>query len=133
MWGVDTNVLVRYYMADDPVQSPMAQRTLAKHSPFFVPKSVVLELVWVLQSVYAQDRPAVLKILEHLTDLDVAEIEDEDAVRRALAWFAQGLTFDDALHLASSHGCKGFLTFDDRSFARRARKMSAKPDCVLPK
>ena len=133
MWGVDTNVLARYYMADDSIQSPLAQRVLLEHVPFFVPKSVVLELVWVMQSNYALDKTAVLAALRHLTDSKAAVIEDAEAVHQAIDWFEKGLAFDDALHLASSRICKGFLTFDDRGFARRARKISAKPDCVLPR
>lgn len=133
MWGVDTNLLVRYYTADDPVQSPLAARMLAKHAPIYVPKSVVLELVWVLQGRYALGKNALLAVLRHLAALETAVLEDADALKQAIEWFEQDLAFDDALHLASSRACKGFLTFDDRKFARRARKLKAKPECVLPK
>lgn len=54
MRAVDTNVLARYYLRDDPVQSPLAASLLAA-GDVFVPKTVVLELAWVLQ--FVAERP----------------------------------------------------------------------------
>ena len=50
MIGLDTNVLVRYVMQDDPSQSPRATRlieALQPDAPGFVPVVALVELVWV--------------------------------------------------------------------------------------
>lgn len=41
MRAVDTNVLARYYLADDPTQSAIAKQVL-EAGEVFVPKTVVL-------------------------------------------------------------------------------------------
>ena len=44
----------------------------------------------------------------------------------------QGMDFADALHLAGSEHCEALYTFDDRRFARRARRIGATPNVVVP-
>jgi predicted nucleic acid-binding protein len=50
----------------------------------------------------------------------------------ALEWHEEGLDFADALHLSSSSHCSEFLTFDDKRFARRARKRGMRPAVRVP-
>lgn len=56
MLGVDTKLLVRYIVRDDPRQTAMAtrfiERLLARENPGFIGNIVLCELVWVLESVY---------------------------------------------------------------------------------
>ena len=52
MRAIDTNVLVRALVQDDPAQSQRALALLKDH-PAYVPVTVVLELEWVLRSRYA--------------------------------------------------------------------------------
>lgn len=132
MNSVDTNILVRYYTADDPVQSPLAARLIEQRAPIFVPKSVVLELVWVLESRYGIKRQRLLEVLRHLAALETAQIEDASCVETAIHDYGQGLEFEDALHLASSQSCERFYTFDRKSLARRAKRLGLKPDCEIP-
>ena len=61
MIGLDTNVLVRYIMQDDPKQSPKATRLIENFTndqPGFVPLVAVVELVWVLSSSYGSRVPS---------------------------------------------------------------------------
>lgn len=44
----------------------------------------------------------------------------------------QGIEFSDALHWALSYACEGLATFDDRGFARKAKKLGLKPAVVMP-
>lgn len=53
MRAVDTNVLARYYLRDDAAQARVADRILSD-GDVFVPKTVVLELEWVLRSIAEQ-------------------------------------------------------------------------------
>ena len=48
-------------------------------------------------------------------------MEDSKEVARALAWFAAGIDFADALHLASRPDGTSFATFDE-ALMRRARR-----------
>ena len=123
MRAVDTNILARYYLADDAPQSRMASQVL-EAGDVFVPKTVMLELAWVLESVAEQPPRRVQDCLRHLLALPGVTVEDEDEVEAALELSAKGVDFADALHLSASSACAQMLTFDDR-FVRRATK--AKP------
>lgn len=131
MRAVDTNILARFYLRDDAAQGRIAASVLTG-GDVFVPKTVILELEWVLR--YVADQPAgkVLGCLEHLLALPGITVEDRDEIEAALGHCRKGIDFADALHLAASKACSEFLTFDDRGYARRARKLRVKPPVLVP-
>lgn len=131
MRAVDTNILARYYLRDDPAHARIADNLLSA-GDLFVPKSVVLELEWVLRSVAGQLADKVADCLAHLIALPDVIIEDLDEVESALRHYRRGLDFADALHLASARDCAELLTFDDRRFARRATRLRVKPPVTIP-
>ncbi len=126
MRAVDTNVLARYYLRDDSAQARLADRVLSS-GDVFVPKTVMLELEWILRYVAEQPSRKVLDCLAHLSALPGVTIESHDEVEAALRYARQGIDFADALHLAASKACSEMLTFDDRRYARRARRLGLKP------
>ena len=130
MRAVDTNVLVRYYLRDDPAQSRLAETALSA-GDIFVPKTVLLELEWVLRSVAEQPARKVLDCLDHLIALPGVTVEDHDQVETALRHCREGVDFADALHHAASHACTELLTFDDRRYVRRAARLGLKPPVRL--
>ncbi len=130
MRAVDTNVLARYYLRDDAAQARLADRALSSGDAF-VPKTVVLELEWILRYVAEQPAGKVLDCLAHLIALPGITIEDHDEVETALRYARHGIDFADALHLAASKACSEMLTFDDRGYARRARRLGLKPSVKL--
>lgn len=132
MWAADTNVLVRYYTCDDEKQTARALQWLQNHAPCFVPVTVVQELYWVLESSYGLDSRKVLSVLQHLVHSPAFEVESGPLVQKALQVAQRGIEFPDALHWALSGACEGLATFDDRGFARRARRLGLKPGVVLP-
>ena len=87
--SIDTNILVRYLVRDDEPQFGQVRRLFDEvHESgerLFVPVTVMLELVWVLQKCYEIDRDAVLGALEAISDTDVLELEDAASVT---AWIA---------------------------------------------
>lgn len=129
MKSLDTNILVRYYAQDDALQSPIALRLFSNEAELYVTKSVLLEFFWVLTQAGKFRFPTqqVMSVFEHMQDLPNIRIEDAISVRTAITWCRAGLEFPDALHLAASGGCKTFLTFDDRKFARRAQRLGLTP------
>lgn len=131
MRAVDTNILVRYYLRDDPAQARLAEKILSAGN-VFVPKTVVLELEWVLRSVAGQPGNKVMDCLGHLIALPGITVEHQDQVETALRHCRDGIDFADAMHLAASQACSEMLTFDDRGYARRAGKLGLKPPVRLP-
>jgi predicted nucleic-acid-binding protein len=129
--AVDTNILARYYLHDDVVQGRLAAGVLSA-GDIFVPKTVVLELEWVLRYVANQPEKKVIECLAHLIALPGVTVEDRDEIEAALAHSRNGIDFADALHFAASKSCSELLTFDDRGFARRARKLRLKPPVRVP-
>ncbi len=131
MRAVDTNVLARYYLHDDPAQARLAGKILSA-GDVFVPKTVVLELEWVLRSVAEQPAGKVAECIAHLIALPGVTVEDHNQIEAALRHCRRGIDFADALHHAASHACSEMLTFDDRGYVRRAAKLGFKPPVRLP-
>src|SRR5579884_4130283 len=111
MLAVDTNLIVRYLVADDPEQSARA-RTLINGNDVFVAITVLLEVEWVLRSAYGYSAAQFVAAFTAFSGLPRVTIEDEEAVRTALEASRTGLDFADALHLARSQHCEAFITFD---------------------
>jgi len=107
---------------DDAVQGRIAADVLSA-GDVFVPKTVILELEWVLRYVADQPEDKVLDCLAHLIALPGITVEDRDEIEAALGHCRNGIDFADALHLAASKSCSELLTFDDRGYARRGLEL----------
>jgi len=129
--AVDTNILARYYLRDDAAQARVAGALLGA-GDLFVPKTVVLELAWVLRSVAGQPAGKVADCLAHLISLPGITVEDHDQIESALRHCRDGIDFADAMHHAASHACSEMLTFDDRGYARKARTLGLRPVVRVP-
>ncbi|MBM3513298.1 MAG: type II toxin-antitoxin system VapC family toxin [Alphaproteobacteria bacterium] len=123
MRAVDTNVLIRYLTADDSRQSAAARRVI-DHEHIFVTITVLIEMEWVLRSVYSFELGEIVSALRTLGGHPLISIEHSDRVWRALEWAEQGLDFADALHLAGAEQCAGFISFD-RSLVRKAKGLTS--------
>jgi predicted nucleic-acid-binding protein len=137
MIAVDTNILARFYVDDpgDPEaakQRPIARQVLTERVSLFVPLTVVLELEWVLRAFYRFETGQIVKVLEHLLGLGHVNTEESERIVAALPLAAAGMDFADALHLAGSQHCEALFSFDDRRFARRARRLGCKPPVRVP-
>lgn len=136
MIAVDTNVLARFY-CDDPSdpeaarQRPRARRVMLESASLFVPLTVVLEFEWVMRGLYELPPAQFCRVMEHLLGMPHVVVERWEAVREALALHSRGLDFADALHWACSAGCEQLVTFDDRRFALRAKRLGLAPEVVL--
>jgi predicted nucleic-acid-binding protein len=129
--AVDTNILARFYLRDDAAQARVAAGVLSA-GDVFVPKTVILELEWVLRYVANQAEDKVIDCLAHLIALPGITVEDRDEIEVALGYCRNGIDFADALHLAASNACTELLTFDDRGYARLARRLRLKPPVRVP-
>ncbi|MDD5393367.1 MAG: type II toxin-antitoxin system VapC family toxin [Thiothrix sp.] len=125
MIAVDTNILVRYAVNDDPEQAFLAA-TFLNENHCFVQHTVLLETVWVLgaKSTYNMPKEEILGWIRRILGLPNVTTQDEAAVAKALEWYEAGMDFADALHFATSHGLVGFATFD-RRMRNKATQLNA--------
>jgi len=136
--GLDTNVLARYFVAEaeaDAItqhQRQAARRLIESGEPLYLPKTVVLELEWVLRGYYRFPPEDVLRVLEQLVCHPCLTIEDRPGLEQAMAGLRAGLDFADALHHASCRSCEAVASFDHRGFARKVKDLNLAPRVILP-
>ncbi len=125
MIGLDTNVLLRYIAQDDPKQSARAieiiERRLTEQEPGFVSLVTILEVVWVLKSLFKRSRSEIANDIEMLLAADTLEVQNEQEVYLAVVSLRNGIgTFEDALigSLGIWRGCSETLTFDEDAAKR---------------
>ena len=137
MIGLDTNVLARYYIQNDgdteaKKQREAARRLMESGKPLMVCKTVLLELEWVMRGYYKFTPAQIAGVMNHLLALPQVTIEDRECIVRALSHCEAGLKFADALHHASYRDCDSMASFDDKQFARRAKRMGLAPRVAVP-
>ena len=121
MKGLDTNVLVRYLVKDDPDQATRAVAWVTECAEqgvrCYLAEIVLCEMVWVLSACYDRSRQEIAATLERLLETEQIEVEGVDRVRGALADFAIGPgDFADYLIGRGNHdaACDTTVTFDRR-------------------
>ncbi len=120
MVAIDTNILVRLLVRDDPIQAKRAAALFEKHE-IFICKTVALETEWVLRFSYALSTPVIVNALKNVLGLPQVTLEDMPTVAEALGLCEAGMDFADALHLCSNREAQSFATFDKR-MKQRANK-----------
>lgn len=124
MIGVDTNVLVRLFVVDDPRQSALATQFFAKRSaadPAYVGLVVIAELVWLLDDSYGFSHAEIVRVLRGVLASPDFALEQRQFVEEAVE-MAEGETIDisDFLiaRVAAEGGSRSTATFD-RDAAKR--------------
>lgn len=120
MQAVDTNVVVRLLVKDDPEQCQQALdlwRQLTANGGVFLAGVVVVETVWVLQRSYHFSRPEIVGILDLLMRTEGVITENYGHMVRALSLYAtQAADFSDfvIIESARSAGALPLHTFDKK-------------------
>lgn len=124
MLGLDTNVVVRYLVQDDPKQSAIAnkifEQQLTPGHKGFICSVVLCEIIWVLARAYKQPREKLREVINLLLLVDSLEVEHRDATWRALRNFTEtSADFSDLLiaHINKEAGTTATVTFDRRAMA----------------
>lgn len=118
MIGLDTNILVRYFVKDDPEQTRLAVNliyALSPAEPGWVGQATILELVWVMTRIYRVKKDRVAQVLDMLLASRDIVVGQDDTAREALRLYRAGNTdFADCLIAASAKaaGCRRTVTFD---------------------
>ncbi len=119
MPGLDTNLLVRYLVRDDPVQFGRASAEIAaaanRDEPLLINAVVLCEVVWVLGSAYEYSRAEITDALEQILATAQFVIEWGDQARQALQdCRTTKAGFTDAFigRINSALGAAPTMTFD---------------------
>ena len=119
MIGIDTNILLRLWLNDDPAQNKRIDALLAEHGStpgsMLVSDVVLAEAVWTLRSAFDQDKSGQLIALRSLLNETAFAFEDREAVVHAAEMFERGnCGFSDCLIVAkhARQGCDFTATLD---------------------
>ena len=118
MRTLDTNVIVRLLVGDDPRQTPIAEQAFLEAlatGGVYLPDVVLAELAWVLRG-YGLERQVRHGLLERLVRTRGVVVDDIDGVIDALEHFRQDGDLADQLILARAAraGAMPVLSFDQR-------------------
>jgi len=116
--ALDTNVLVRFLVQDEPLQAQLATELidqLTEDAQGFVSREVLIELVWVLERAYRLGRAEIAVALDGLLSATELDIEGSDELAPALELYRNdGFGFADLMIAAAARrsGASELLTFD---------------------
>ncbi len=121
--GIDTNVLLRFILRDDPRQYPAAHdlfASLTEEHRGFITAVTLAETYWTLSRSMGLTRAECLAIFRGLIESPVIEFDDGEGVVRALTLAEEGADFADALidGTMTMFGANQTVTFD-RGAAKR--------------
>lgn len=123
MIGLDTNVLIRYLVQDDPLQARLAtqliEQTVAAGKKLWISQITLCETAWVLKKCYEISKEKIRHILLELLLTPQIKIENEEAVWLALKDFetSTGVGIADCLigRINAQYGCEITYTFDKKA------------------
>ena len=122
MNGLDTNILLRFFLPDDVKQGKAAKEFLTRHctpqDPGFVNLIVLCELVWTLERAYRLPRSDIAKLISAMLANRALVLEARDQVTAALQRFeASSMDFPDLLigGINRAQGCETTITFDRKA------------------
>ncbi|HYJ10226.1 MAG TPA: type II toxin-antitoxin system VapC family toxin [Polyangiaceae bacterium] len=114
MRAADTNVVVRLLTRDDPRQTARAEAFVAKGA--WVSHIVLVEVIWVLESVFALSHKQLATAVEMLLNHRELALQDPEVITAALDRFRRRpkLGFSDCMVLESARkaGHLPLATFD---------------------
>lgn len=94
MIALDTNVLVRYIVRDEPRQTAAATKLIESvctpESPGVISLIVLCETAWVLDRGYGYRREEIAQVLRRMLAADDLRIESSDLAWQALNYYEEG-------------------------------------------
>jgi predicted nucleic-acid-binding protein len=120
MASLDTSVVVRLIVGDDPKQAKAAEKFVASEACTIAP-SVLMETEWVLRAGYGLDAMTIASSFTALLELQNLNASEPAIIQRVLDAYTQGFDFADALHAIQCNEGELFATFD-KKLVRTATK-----------
>lgn len=113
---VDTNVLVRVAVQDDPAQSALAATVMQEASLVAVPLPAICEFVWVLRRGYKLSAALIADAVQRLIKCENV-VMNRPAVEAGLSVLAVGGDFADGViaYEGNWSGAEEFVSFDKKA------------------
>lgn len=129
--AVDTNVLLRDALQDDPIQTPIASRTLQSAEFVVVSMPALCEFVWVMRRLYKRSATEIVLSIRLLMSAGNVEM-DRPAIEAGLEFLEDGGDFADGViaYEGQWQGAEEFVSFDKQAVSlltskgKRARLLS---------
>lgn len=121
MIALDTSVLARFLVGDDPEQARLARELMAglgEENRGFICREVMLELAWVLERTYRIERRRIADALDGLIAAREILVETADDIASAIAaWRDGGAGLGDRMIAAAAAraGAGTLVTFDRKA------------------
>jgi predicted nucleic-acid-binding protein len=119
MIGIDTNILVRLIVDDEPKQAVAARDFIhdrcTPDAPGYISSIVLAEVAWILARGYGYSRNDIADAIERVMETAQLQVESSTDVAAALADYRRGPAgFTDCLigHLNRTAECTHTVTFD---------------------
>lgn len=118
MIALDTNVVLRFLVQDDPLQSARAVAffaSLSPEQPAYLCREVLVELVQVLERDDRLSRPEIAAALDGLLSARELIVEAREMVGQAVQRYRQGgASFSDQMIVVGARlaGCHSVVSFD---------------------
>ncbi len=129
MIALDTNALVRLLIEDDAEQAKIVQFVVSeeekKGRKILILNEVLIETVWVLESVYQCERKEIAEFLERLVTISAYHFPDVSLIRKAISRYKEKGDFADLIIVGQAEKYQAEILF---SFDKKFQKMF--PDFV---
>ncbi len=114
--GIDTNILVRLLVGDDPAQQKIAAETLEEAEQVAISAHVFCEFAWVLERIYRVEKPDLSNAIRRILDMRNV-VASRPMIEAGLAVLDAGGDFADAVIAFDSRWLGGdtFVSFDRKA------------------
>jgi len=112
--------MVRYIVGDDEFQLKQAVSLIESGDPKLINPLVLVELSWVLRSVYSLSREVIAETMEMIGSCGYFMYKRPGPVKLAIQHFVDGLDLADALIVASNKDDGALMTY---TFDKKATRM----------
>jgi predicted nucleic-acid-binding protein len=135
MIGLDTNVVVRYLVQDDPKQSKQAtqaiEKAAAEGKTLAISQVTLCEIVWVLERCYSLGKKELVAVIKQILKTQQINVEQDTVARQALHDFEEkeGVDFSDCLigRQNAAKGCAFTYTLNKKAAQRLSETFKALP------
>ena len=122
MKSLDTNVIIRFLVNDDKRQAEAVKSLFIKAENsgelFFISNPVILEILYVLDSVYGYERNQILTALQALLLMKILRFENPDVLQSLVESGGKiKIELEDLFIgiIAKESGCESTITFDKKA------------------
>ncbi len=122
MIATDTNIIIRFLVKDDPEQAEAVRRMLKEaeqqREHLLIPLLVLLETIWVLESVYNKTATEIIDAINDLRLMSVFMFESDSVVERFISKARKfhadlsDILITESCQMAS---CEYLITFDKKA------------------